>query len=63
MEMVDSLSGANDSISKGAKDPIKAYAALNYIGNEYANLQALVTNIDRIIAQQGIDSNILFTKD
>ena len=63
MEMTDGLSGANDSISKGSKDPIKAYAALNYVGNEYANFQTLVINIDKIITQQGINSNILFTKD
>ncbi len=59
MEMTDGLSGANDSISKGTKDPIKAYAALNYVSNGYTELQNLISEIDKLVAKQGVDPHIL----
>jgi hypothetical protein len=59
MEMTDGLSGANDSVSKGSKDPIKAYAAINYISNDYTNLQNLVSKMDQLITKQGIDPQVL----
>ena len=59
MEMTDGLSGANDSISRGPKDPIKAYAAINYVSSDYVNLQDLISKMDQLITQQGIDPQIL----
>jgi len=59
MEMANNLSGANDSISKGTEDPIKAYAALNYISEDYTKLQNLILEIDKLIAKQGINPRVL----